>query len=85
MAWMKGIRTVPGRPVLDWRVREGLLEEETEEWIRVKDKRLGDYIERIQICVLWFLGRKNGGNDGEAIFTEMMARIFPGLKKDMSS
>lgn len=73
-----------GRLALDQRVKEGLLEDVTEECIRVKDKRLRDYIERIQVCVLRYLGRKNGGNNGEAIFAEMMAGNFPGLKKDMS-
>lgn len=50
----------------------------------MKVRRLGGYIERIQICALRFLGRKNGGNDVGEIFAETMVANFPGLKKDMS-
>lgn len=75
------LRAVTKRPSPDWSAREDL-EEETEEWVR---KRLGDYIDRIQIGVLRFLGGKNKENDGRAIFVEMKAGSFLGLKKNMSS
>lgn len=67
------IETVTGRPSLDWRIREDFLEEGTGEWVQVKDKRHGDYIEMIQICEFRFIGGTSKGNDGGGIFVEMKA------------
>lgn len=50
VTYVKVLRSSKGsnqRPVLGWRVREGLLKEETEECISVKD-----YTEKIQTHVL---------------------------------
>lgn len=62
------IKAVTGRPILDRRVREGFLKKRLKNECELKTRGLEAYTVRIQICVLSFLGGKNKGNDGGAVF-----------------